>query len=105
YAAAAAEDGATILVFPDTPDLDAIANRTHRIEQGRIVERDTPLVSERERKEQALRAAAGVPDGTSIIEHRLAALERAIAGLDIPEAEDVRRIRAALDGAEAPQSK
>jgi len=42
---------------------------------------------------------------STITEHRLAALERAIAGLDIPEADEVRRIRAALDGAEAPQSK
>ena len=95
-------EGATAIVLPATPKIEP---RLYRVDNGRIVERDEPLLTEQERREKAVRETAEIPEGASILEHRLAALERAIAGLDIPEADEVRRIRAALDGAEAPQSK
>lgn len=47
----------------------------------------------------------GATDEMDELRKRIEALERAVAKLAGEEAKEVRRIRAALDSAEAPQSK
>ena len=97
HAQAAAEDGCTIVVLPSSAQ---VSGRTHRVENGAIVTLAEPVVSDVERMAKARLAATGTQSEIAALLVWVAALERAVAKLDHPEADEVRRIREALDEVE-----